>query len=257
MSGCRPVLHGIGCALLMGAMWQDAFAGAAGAAGPGAPRPAPGPPPLANAAQFDTIQLFNGRNLDGLQVFLDDPSADPSATWSAGGGILRATGKPSGYVRTQIAYADYRLHVEWRWPMAAGNSGVVMHIVNRDEVWPKGFEVNMLGGRAGDFASFWDARGREENVGRIANRYSTGRLERRGPASLEKPVGEWNAFDIVAAGDTITVTLNGTEVNRMTGVTPAAGMIGLQSEGTPVEFRNFTLTPLAPAKDLKTLVPAQ
>lgn len=229
----------------------------AGAADVGAPRPVPGPPRLANAAQFGTIALFNGRNLDGLQPFLDDPAADPAKTWSVGDGVLRATGTPSGYVRTLIAYADYRLHVEWRWPKAGGNSGVVLHIVNRDEVWPKGFEVNMLSGRAGDFASFWDARGREEKGGRIANRYSTGRLERHGPANVEKPPGEWNAFDIVAAGDTLTVTLNGTEVNRMTGVSPSAGMIALQSEGAPVEFRNFTLTPLPPAKDLQTLVPAQ
>jgi hypothetical protein len=196
------------------------------------------------------VQLFNGRNLEGLHVYLSDPHADPAQTFSVKDGILHSTGKPVGYIRTQIAYADYRLHVEWRWSGGGGNSGVVMHIVNRDEVWPKGFEVNMLINEAGSFASFWDARSKEENVGRIPQRFSTGRLSRHAPASIEKPVGEWNAFDIVAAGDTITVTLNGVEVNRMTGVAPAAGMIALQSEGAAIDFRNWTLTPLPPQKDL-------
>jgi hypothetical protein len=213
------------------------------------------PPALANVAQFGTLRLFNGRNLDGLHPFLADPAADPAKTWSVRDGVLHCTGTPNGYLRTQIAYADYRLHVEWRWSGAGGNSGVILHIVNRDEIWPKGFEANLLMGQAGTFASFWDARAREESVGRIPGRFSTGRLERRGPASAEKPLGEWNNFDIVAAGDTITVSVNGVEVNRLTGATPSGGMIALQSEGAAIDFRNVTLTPLPPAKDMATPVP--
>ena len=228
----------------------------AGAADSASVSPAVTAPTPSNAPQFGTIRLFNGRNLDGLQVFLADPAADPAKTWMVKDGILHATGIPHGYIRTQMAYADYKLHVEWRWPGTAGNSGVVMHVVNRDEIWPKGFEVNMLAGQAGSFAQFWDARSKEESVGRIANRFSTGRLARRGPESIEKPASEWNAMDVVAAGDTITVMVNGVEVNKMTGVTPSAGMIALQSEGVAIEFRNWTLTPLSAQKDLVTPVPA-
>jgi len=43
----------------------------------------------------------------------------------------------------------------------------------------------------------------------------------------------------------------------MTGVTPSGGMIGLQAEGTPIDFRNFTLTPLPPAKDLHAPMPKE
>ena len=42
---------------------------------------------------------------------------------------------------------------------------------------------------------------------------------------------------MVAEGDTLTVSVNGTQVNRMTDVVPAAGMIALQAEGTPIDFR--------------------
>jgi hypothetical protein len=37
----------------------------------------------------------------------------------------------------------------------------------------------------------------------------------------EKLLGEWSTLDIVAAGDTLTRTVNGVQLNRMTGVPPA------------------------------------
>jgi hypothetical protein len=155
-----------------------------------------------------------------------------------------------------MAYADYRLHLEWRWPTGrAGNSGVILHIVNPDWLWPKGFEANLQAGRAGDVNIFVDARSKDEVLGRIPSRYTTGRVVRPAVDSAEKPAGEWNSFDIVAAGDTLTLTVNGEQVNRLTGVIPSAGMIGLQSEGSQIEFRNLTLTPLAPAKDMHVPMP--
>ena len=201
------------------------------------------------------IQLFNGRNLDGLQVFLEDPSADPAKTWKVEDGILRCSGAPRGYIRTRMPYADYKLHVEWRWPNGKGNSGLLLNIANRDEIWPKAFECQLATGRAGDFNSFWDARSKEEIVSRNPKGLSTGRLARPAAESAEKPLGEWNAFDIVVAGDTITLSVNGVEANRMTGVIPGAGMIGLQSEGAAIDFRNFVLTPLPYAKDLHAPMP--
>jgi hypothetical protein len=208
-----------------------------------------------NAPQFGTIQLFNGRNLDGLHLFLEDPSADPAKTFSVSDGILHITGKPRGYARTLLPYSDYTLHVEWRFPNGAANSGVLLHMVNRDEIWAKGYEAQLLSGRAGDINIFWDARSNEESLGRMPKGMSTGRLPRPAKDSPEKPLGEWNTFDIVAAGDTLTLTVNGVLVNRMTGLRPEAGTIGLQSEAGAVDFRNVTLTPLPPAVNLHTPMP--
>jgi 3-keto-disaccharide hydrolase len=203
---------------------------------------------LAESDQARPIALFNGKNLDGLHVCLDDPSIAANQAWQADAGVLRGMGVGKGYIRTEMPYADYQMHVEWRWPQGPGNSGVVLHIVNGDQVWPKGFEIQLKADRAGDIVMFADARGREEVLGRNPGGVSTGRIERPGP-SREKPVGEWNAYDITARGGTITVAVNGEEVNRVTDVVPNAGLIGLQTEGTPIEFRNWTLTPLPPAKD--------
>ncbi len=209
---------------------------------------APADPPI------ESIELFNGRNFDGLKVYSEDQAIDAAKMWQVEDGLLRATGVGKGYIRTAMPYADYRLRLEWRWPKGAGNSGVLLHLVNGDMLWPKGFECQLASGRAGDFASYVDARSKEEIVSRNPTGYSTGRLPQKGP-SAEKPVGEWNALEVVAEGDTLTVWVNGREVNRMTGVTPAAGMIALQAEGTAIDFRNLTLIPLPRAKDLHAPMP--
>src|SRR5258706_10222814 len=203
----------------------------AGAAESGNARPATPSVAASNDPQFGTIQLFNGRNLGGLRVFLEGSSADPAKTFKVEDGILRVRGTPRGYARTQLPYADYKLHVEWRFPNGKANSGVILHIVNRDEIWPKGYEAQLATDRAGDINIFWDARSKEESLGRRPPAFSTGRLARPAAESAEKPLGEWNAFDIVAAGDTLTLTVNGVQGNRMTGVLPSAGRIGRQSGG--------------------------
>jgi hypothetical protein len=113
-----------------------------------------------------SIPLFNGKNLDGLDVCLDDPSIAADQAWQVEDGVLRATAVGKGYIRTVMPYADYQMHVEWRWPEGPGNSGVLLNIVNRDEVWPKGFEAQLKAGRAGDIVMFADARAREEVPGR-------------------------------------------------------------------------------------------
>lgn len=200
------------------------------------------------------IALFNGRNLEGWHLYVDDPEIKPTEAWRVEDGVLRATGVGKGYVRTEMAYADYRLSLEWRWPQDAGNSGVLVNIVNADQLWPKSFEAQLKSGAAGDFALFMDARSNEEIVGRNPKGVSTGRLVRPGP-SQEKPVGEWNTYEIVVEGDTLALAVNGVQVNLMTGISPTAGMIGLQTEGTPIDFRNITLTPLPPAKDMHAPMP--
>ncbi len=202
-----------------------------------------------------TVALFNGRDFSGLHVFVENSTVAISEAWKIEEGLLRATGVGRGYVRTVLPYADYKLSVDWRWPKGKGNSGILIHIVNDDRVWPKSIECQLLSERAGDFAFFSDARAKEELVSRNPKGFSTGRLVRPGP-SAEKPLGEWNTFEVTAAGDTVTLVVNGTEVNRMTGVIPSAGFIGLQSEGAAIDFRNLKLTLLPAAKDLNAPMPA-
>jgi hypothetical protein len=61
--------------------------------------------------------------------------------------------------------------------------------------------------------------------------------------SSEKPLGEWNTYEIVCNGDTMELTVNGELQNRATGVSLRRGYFGLQSEGSPIQFRRIRLTP--------------
>lgn len=214
-----------------------------------------GEPPAPLVQDTTPIPLFNGRNFDGLHIFNESRAPDAPMQWKIEDGILRCQGVGRGYIRTTTAYADYRLRLEWRWPANPGNSGVMLHLVGRDLIWPKSVEAQLANNRAGDFATFSDARSQEEIVSRNPSGVSTGRLARTHPAAVEKPAGEWNVYEIVAAGDTITLSVNGVPMNRMTRVQPSGGMIAFQSEGTRIDFRNIELTPLPAAKNLNAPMP--
>jgi len=66
----------------------------------------------------------------------------------------------------------------------------------------------------------------------------------RGKQDAEKPVGEWNRYEIIADGSTITNILNGVTVNKATQVRPSKGRIQLQSEYAEIFFRRVDITPL-------------
>lgn len=51
-------------------------------------------------------------------------------------------------------------------------------------------------------------------------------------------------MECVCAGGTITVKVNGHEINKCYDASPAAGKILLQSEGFEMDFRNVELRPL-------------
>lgn len=228
---------------------------------PGLVRASPAEAPVPD----QTVLLFNGRDLSGwVPVAKDGPP--PAGTWQVAGGVIRCTGNPNGYLRTKGRYGNYRLTVEWRWSGPAPvesdgrrrsrNSGVLLHVQPPDTVWPKSLEAQLMESNAGDFfviggvETTEHARGIEQAVaaaGADVKAVENARRNRRIPkanASSEKPPGEWNTYEIVCAGDTVTVHVNGVEQNRATGVTVHEGHIGLQSEGAPIEFRNVSLESL-------------
>ena len=60
----------------------------------------------------------------------------------------------------------------------------------------------------------------------------------------ERPVGEWNEYDIVLDGGHLVLLVNGQVLNEATDVTEVAGRICLQSEGVEIHFRNIRLATL-------------
>lgn len=181
--------------------------------------------------------LFNGKDFTGWKLFLPDAAADPANTWSVKDGVIHCTGTPVGYMRTEQEYENYRLRLEWRFPGSPGNSGVLLHTQGEDMVWPKSIEAQLQHEHAGDI---WV-------IGGTTFKEHKNKDDRRVPKknkSAEKPLGEWNQYEIVCKGNTITLHVNGVLQNTATECTVSKGTIGLQSEGAPIEFRNIVLEPL-------------
>jgi len=178
--------------------------------------------------------LFNGQNMDNWKPYLENPDVDPATVWSVQNGLLRCEGRPSGYIRTTEDYSNYNLHVEWRWPEKPSNSGVLLHMSEPDMIWPKAIEAQLMNQNAGDFYV----------IGGTDFKEHKGKKSRRVPKlndSSEKDPGQWNTYDIICRGNTIELYVNGVLQNKATEATVNSGKICLQSEGTPIEFRNIKL----------------
>lgn len=178
--------------------------------------------------------LFNAKDLENWVFKLKDPSVDPSTVFTVKNGVIHITGSPFGYMRTKEQFSDYTLHVEWRWPSEATNSGVFVHAQAPDTIWLKCFECQLMAGNAGDFICMGGAEMKEWTDRK------TPIIKKMAPSS-EKPVGEWNTMEVKCYGNTIEVSVNGVLQNRATGVTPNKGSICLQSEGKDIEFRNISI----------------
>jgi hypothetical protein len=190
-----------------------------------------------DCAPVQNVSLFNGKDLNGWVFFLKDQSIDPATVFMVKDAVIHITGSPSAYMRTKEQYSDYKLHVEWRWPVEATNSGVFIHIQEPDAIWPMSFECQLAAGNAGDIICVGgsDMNERTDKSTRVIPKKN---------ASNEVPVGEWNTMEITCSGNTIEIYVNGILQNKATGTTLSKGTICLQSEGKAIEFRNLYLTKL-------------
>lgn len=189
------------------------------------------------------VQLFNGKDFEGWKLHLDDKSVAPQTVWSVKDGVVHCKGKPNGYMRTLDVHSDYKLHVEWRWADEPTNSGVLLHAGGEDKVWPRCIEAQLKHERAGDFVLIGhpgitvdDKRYQDDNQMYVVVDH---KLD-----GIEKPAGQWNMYDIYCKGNTIKVYVNGRLQNEAIRSTETKGWICLQSEGSPIEFRNIWIEPL-------------
>lgn len=192
-------------------------------------------PVTARAAE--EVCLFNGNDLSGWTFHLRDPEAKMGDVWSVADGVLHSTGKPVGYLRTEKKYTNYVLELQWRWPEGSkpGNNGVLVRIVGEDKVWPKSIEAQLAHQNAGDI---WNI---DQFPMTVDPERTTGRRTRKLEESNEKPLGQWNQYEIIVDGGDLTLKVNGVVQNMASEVKEVAGTIGLQSEGVPIEYRNIRL----------------
>ncbi len=199
---------------------------------------------VASRAADNKVPLFNGTNLHGWTYHLAKPNVKPSDVWSIKDGVLHCTGEPAGYLITQQNdFENYVLTVQWRWPDKGGNNGVLVHVTTPDQlgIWPKSFEVQLQTGDAGELWVIGTTLQVDHPTTHIDDRRHKNVIR-----GAEKPLGQWNSMEITCVGDEIDVKVNGYLVNSATKLSQSRGAIALQSEGTPIEYREIVLAKLPP-----------
>lgn len=191
------------------------------------------------------VALFNGKDFSGWTHYISDPEAAMSDVWSIDHAekAIICKGTPIGYIRTVKDYSDFVLRLDWRFsPVTkrAGNSGVLLRIVGEDKIWPRCIEAQLMSGAAGDFWLIDEARldTPPERVDRTTPRH---RLRSR---TNEKPIGEWNTYEITCNGGSVILKVNGETLNKGSDADILSGKIGLQAEGSEIHFRNLRLRPI-------------
>lgn len=201
---------------------------------------------LLSCSTDNKVMVFNGKNLENWTFFTDAPDVDPEGLFWVEDGMILTSGIPNGYIRTRDSYSNYKLHVEWRWTEEPTNSGVLIHVQGPDLIWPHCIECQLMHEHAGDLVLMGAGSG--ITIG--DSTYLITSEERRYSAipkfedPSEKPAGEWNSYDITSLDGDLEVLVNGVLQHKGSGLTLSQGNILLQSEGSPIQFRNIYLEPL-------------
>ncbi|MBX3411242.1 MAG: DUF1080 domain-containing protein [Pirellulales bacterium] len=179
-------------------------------------------------------------------------------TWRWENGVAYCTGEPVGVIRSKEEVKNFELVAEWRHRKAAGNSGIF--------VWtppaslkdlapgklPHGIEVQVLdlgykeqyekGGRKADwFTTHGDVFSVGSSKMKPFPPISPDGTRSFPTKELTRGVDQWNHYYVRAINGEVRLWVNGEEVSGGNGCTPDHGYLCLESEGSPVEFRNLRI----------------
>jgi hypothetical protein len=164
--------------------------------------------------------LFDGSNLNNWEAI-------GNANWRlVDGGIVQAD-LGNGFLVSKKEYGDFELKAEF-WVDATANSGVFIRATDPTKVTgTNAYEVNI-----------YDTRPDPS--------YGTGAIVNVAKVSpMPKAANQWNYYEIIAKGDTFTVTLNGIKtVDGAKDAKLAKGRIALQYGQGIVKFRKVEIKPL-------------
>jgi hypothetical protein len=180
--------------------------------------------------------------------YLADPDVAVQDVWHIQDAVLICRGTPLGYLYTTEDYDNFNLKLQWRWAPGKepGKGGVLIRMTGTHKIWPKSLEAQINANDAGDF---WGLDG--YRLSGDADRRKTlthdtyGELTHlKKTRALEKSPGQWNTYEIIARDETVTLMINGEEVNQATQCSLTPGKICLTSEGSEIHFRNISVTRL-------------
>lgn len=227
---------------------------------------------LSRDAQGNYTEAF-GLNNDPLGIF--------SVVEEDGVPAIRIDGYVWGCLVTRAGYANYHLHLEYKWgelkhpprENLERNSGLCYHSVGPYGVfqtyWMRSFELEIKENALGDFVRVDEVYGTvetrvdtmltsalrlryQEGGHPVEVSYSTYMIRAR--EDFEKPHGEWNVIDLYTLDDAALHVINGELVMVVTQLQQdtedgreslTAGKIQLQSEGAEIFYRDIWITPIS------------
>jgi len=179
-------------------------------------------------------------------------------TWTWKDGVLHCTGKPTGVMRTAKRYTNFELVAQWMHLRSAGNSGIFIWTTDEsiDRLakagkpgLPRGIEVQVLdleyGGK--NKANWYTSHGDVFPVGVKMTPFPP--LSPNGSRSfpsknLSKGINQWNHYYIRAINGEVRLWVNGEEVSGGNKCNPCTGYLALESEGSPIDFKNLRIREL-------------
>ena len=172
-------------------------------------------------ADADFQPLFNGKDFTGCRFSLQkvgDPLPD---NWKVKDGVIYLTGAMRPHLVTAREFGDFEVKFEWRALVPKFNGG--FYIRSKPDAGSNQIRVDR------NFEGAFLA-------GTIAGAKAV--------PTLQKATGEWNEWRVLVKGTAVTLWCNGKLAWEATGLAPARGHIGLQAEGTAMEFRNLQIREL-------------
>ena len=191
-------------------------------------------------------------------------NGDPD-TWTFHDGTaeIHDKGTPVGVIRTAKPVRNFELVVEWRHLKSAGNSGVFVWVPEKALEGLKpghlpagGIEVQILDHgyaeqyqkRSGKKGDWFTTNGDVFAVG-------TSKMKPFPPLSpdgsrsfptknLSLGLDQWNHYYVRGVNGEVRLWVNGEEVSGGSDCKPASGFLCLESEGSPVEFKEIRLREL-------------
>ncbi|MCA9285145.1 MAG: DUF1080 domain-containing protein, partial [Phycisphaerales bacterium] len=214
-------------------------------------RPADGWPPPRDSGATAYLSadpamrpLFNGHDLSGWTNINCAPG-----TFTVQDGMIHCTGVPTGLLRTDRMYENYELELEWRHLSEQGNAGLFIWsdaLTAPGQPFSRAVEVQVMVGAEGDWYTS------DGDVFPIHGATMTPENGRGGSRAFPtekrmKPSPEWNHYLVTCNNGDVSLAVNGKVVTRGRNASPRKGYICLESEGTPIDFRNIRIKELPPA----------
>jgi hypothetical protein len=167
------------------------------------------------------VPLFNGKDLAGWRFGEETPTPGSlPPNWKVEDGLIKLSGGNSPHLASVREFSDFDVRFQWRALRDRYNSG------------------------------FFVRSGRNVGANQInLNQMAVGKLMSGGTGGdpvpdLQKPVGEWNDWRVVAVGGRVTFYCNGRRAWEVTDFKDRRGYLGIQAEGAPMEFRNIRIKEL-------------